>query len=188
APNATEKQNAWAVIHSLRESSAGSTGKLHKDMFPHEQVSRDAFENLLQALVGAGLVRLEELAFEKDGRSIAYRKASLTHEGEELPPTDPLDFVLPDSSNHATPAGRKGEGKRRGKSVPSKAAQTPARTPDLTEISAHAAVIEDKLRAWRLAEARKHGVPAFHVLGNKTMRAIAQQRPITLEELRCVSG
>jgi superfamily II DNA helicase RecQ len=55
-------------------------------------------------------------------------------------------------------------------------------------MSAHVAAIEDKLRAWRLAEARRHGVPAFQVLGNKTMRAIAQQRPITLEELQCVSG
>ena len=97
APNESEKQTAWAVIHSLRKTSAGSTGKLHKDMFPHEQVSRDDFENLLQAMAGAGLVRLEELTFEKDGRSIAYRKASLTQEGDELPPTDPLDFVLPDS-------------------------------------------------------------------------------------------
>lgn len=55
-------------------------------------------------------------------------------------------------------------------------------------MSAHAAAIEDKLRKWRLAEAKKHGVPAFCILGNKTMQAIAQQRPITLEELRCVSG
>ena len=107
APNASEKQTAWAVIQSLKKSSAGSTGKLHKDMFPREQVSRDEFENLLQALAGAGLVRLEELTFEKDGRSIAYRKASLTQEGEELPPSDPLDFVLPDRSNHATRHSKK---------------------------------------------------------------------------------
>ncbi|MGC1870483.1 MAG: ATP-dependent DNA helicase RecQ [Acidobacteriaceae bacterium] len=185
APSESEKQTAWAVIRSLRKSSAGSTGKLHKDMFPREQVSRDDFENLLQALTGAGLLRLEELSFEKDGRSIAYRKASLTQEGEELPPTDPLDFVLPDSSSHVT---RKSDGKRSRKSVSSKAATTPTRKLDTSEMSAHAAAIEDKLRTWRLAEARKHGVPAYCIVGNKTMRDIAQQRPITLEELRCVSG
>jgi RecQ family ATP-dependent DNA helicase len=188
APSESEKQTAWAVIHSLKQSSAGSTGRLHKDMFPREQVSRDELENLLQALAGAGLVRLEDLTFEKDGRSIAYRKASLTREGEELPPSDPLDFVLPDSSDHATTASRTKDGKRSGKSISSKTATTPARPPETAEISAHAAAIEDKLRAWRLAESRKHGVPAFKVLGNKTMRAIAQQRPITLEELRCVNG
>ena len=55
-------------------------------------------------------------------------------------------------------------------------------------MSAHASAIEDKLRTWRLAEARKHGVPAFCIVGNKTMRDIAQQRPLTLEELLCVSG
>jgi RecQ family ATP-dependent DNA helicase len=188
APNASEKQTAWAVIHSLRKSSAGSTGKLHKDMFPREQVSRDDFENLLQALAGAGLLRLEELAFEKDGRSIAYRKASLTQEGEELPLTDPLDFVLPDSSNHAPPQRKKSDSKRSGKSLSPKAATTPARKLDTSEISPHAAAIEEKLRTWRLAEARKHRVPAYCIVGNKTMRDIAQQRPLTLEELLCVSG
>jgi RecQ family ATP-dependent DNA helicase len=188
APDESEKQTAWAVIHSLKKSSAGSTGRLHKDMFPREQVSRDAFENLLQALAGAGLVRLEELTFEKDGRTIAYRRASLTQEGEELPPTDPLDFVLPDSSNHVAPARRKNEGKRSGTGTSSKTATTPARPLDTSEMSAHAAAIEDKLRAWRLAAARKHGVPAYCIVGNKTMRDIAQQRPITLEQLQCVSG
>ena len=53
---------------------------------------------------------------------------------------------------------------------------------------AHAAAIEEKLRTWRLSQARKHGVPAFCILGNQTIRAIAQERPITLEELLCVSG
>jgi len=188
APSESEKQTAWAVLHSLRKNSAGSTGKLHKDLFPREQVSRDDFENLLQALAGAGLVRLEELTFEKEGRSIAYRRASLTQDGEELPPTDPLDFVLPDRSNHTAPARKQSDGKRSGKSTASKSATTSARAPETAEISAHAAAIEEKLRAWRLAEARKHDVPAFCILGNKTMRAIAQERPITLEELRCVSG
>jgi RecQ family ATP-dependent DNA helicase len=188
APDESEKQTAWAVIHALKKTSVGSTGKLHKDMFPREQVSRDAFENLLQALAGAGLVRLEELSFEKDGRSIAYRKASLTQEGEELPPTDPLEFVLPDNSNHATPARKKSESKRSRKSVSLKTGITPSRQPETAAMSAHAAAIEEKLRTWRLAEARKHGVPAFCILGNKTIRAIAEQRPITLEELRCVSG
>jgi RecQ family ATP-dependent DNA helicase len=188
APNESEKQTAWAVIHSLKKSSAGSTGKLHKDMFPREQVSRDEFENLLQALAAAGLVRLEELTFEKDGRSIAYRRASLTQEGEELPPTDPLDFALSDSSSHIAPARTKSQRKQSGTFVSSKPATTPARRPETAEMSAHATAIEDKLRTWRLAEARKHDVPAFCILGNKTMRAIAQERPLTLEELRCVSG
>ena len=135
-----------------------------------------------------GLLRLEELTFEKDGRSIAYRKASLTQEGDELPPTDPLDFVLPDSSNHVVTTRKKSENKRSGKSISSKTSTTPARKLDTSEISPHAAAIEEKLRTWRLAEARKHRVPAYCIVGNKTMRDIAQQRPLTLEELLCVSG
>jgi len=193
APNSSEKQTAWAVLHALKRTSAGSTGKLHKDMFPREQVSRDDFENLLQALAAAGLVRLEDLTFEKDGRSIAYRKASLTQEGEELPPTDPLDFVLPDNSDHATPSRPKSGSKRSGKTLHSRTTipvgrQMPTVTIPAQAAAIPAAEIEDKLRAWRLAEARKHDVPAFCILGNKTIRAIAEQRPTTLEELLGVSG
>ena len=74
-PTETETKTARGVILGLKKSSAGSTGKLHKEMFPREEVSRDEFENLLRALARAGLLRIEELTFEKDGRSIAYRRS-----------------------------------------------------------------------------------------------------------------
>ena len=124
-----------------------------------------------------GLLRLEELTFEKEGRSIAYRKASLTQEGEELPPTDPLDFILPDSANHVLTARKKTDSKRSGKSISSKTATTPTRQPEPREVSAHAAAIEEKLRTWRLAQAKKHRVPAYCIVGNKTMRDIAATTP-----------
>lgn len=188
APTETERQTARSVLQLLKKSSAGSTGRLHKDMFPREEVSRDAFENLLRALASAGLIRLEELTFEKDDRSIAYRKASLTREGEELPTNDPLDFVLPENLEQAVPARKKSGSKRSATAAASKSKSTLSQQPDTSEMPAHAAAIEEKLRTWRLSQARKHGVPAFCILGNQTIRAIAQERPITREELLCVSG
>ena len=157
-------------------------------MFPREEVSRDAFENLLRALAGAGLIRLEELTFEKDDRRIAYRKASLTREGEELPANDPLDFVLPESLEQAVPARRKSRSSRSAAPAASKTTSTLPPRADTREMPAHAAEIEEKLRTWRLSQARKHGVPAFCILGNQTIRAIAQERPITVEELLSVRG
>ncbi len=55
-------------------------------------------------------------------------------------------------------------------------------------LSPRASAVEEKLRAWRLAEAKEHGVPAFCVLGNKTLRAIAERLPKTHQELLSVSG
>lgn len=184
-PTESERKTAWEVIRWLKKSSAGSTGKLHKEMFPQEQVSRDEFENLLRALSVAGLLRIEELTFEKDDRSIAYRRVSLTREGTDLPADDPLEFVLPDVAAPAASRARKPRAKISGKSP--RTGETAAAN-DSAALSARESAIEGKLRTWRLAEAKKHGVPAFCVLGNKTLRTLAQQQPTTRSQLLTISG
>ena len=42
----------------------------------------------------AGILALEDATFEAEGRTIAYRKASLTSYGEEVDEQTPIDFVL----------------------------------------------------------------------------------------------
>jgi superfamily II DNA helicase RecQ len=44
------------------------------------------------------------------------------------------------------------------------------------------------LRAWRLSEAKKKRVPAFRILTNRALVAIAEARPESAEALRNVSG
>ena len=46
----------------------------------------------------------------------------------------------------------------------------------------------ERLKAWRLAEARTQSVPAFVILHDKTLAEIARQRPHTLTALGRVSG
>ena len=46
----------------------------------------------------------------------------------------------------------------------------------------------ERLKAWRLAEARTQSVPAFVILHDKTLAEIARQRPRTLTALGRVSG
>ena len=53
--------------------------------------------------------------------------------------------------------------------------------------SAHDALF-DQLRSWRAGVAKEHGVPAFVIFHDQTLRAIAQHRPGTLLELRGISG
>ncbi len=46
----------------------------------------------------------------------------------------------------------------------------------------------ERLRNWRSALAREHGVPAYVVFHDGTLQAIAEARPASLEELRGITG
>jgi ATP-dependent DNA helicase RecQ len=46
----------------------------------------------------------------------------------------------------------------------------------------------ERLRAWRAETAKTHGVPAYVIFHDATLRQIADSRPRTLDELRAISG
>jgi ATP-dependent DNA helicase RecQ len=56
------------------------------------------------------------------------------------------------------------------------------------ELSKSEQAIFDKLRWWRVETARAHGVPAYVVFQDATLREIAKVKPGSLDELRGVSG
>jgi RecQ family ATP-dependent DNA helicase len=171
----TEHALMFSIFDALRSGTGKSTGKLHQELCSRNGMSRDHFEELLGALSGAGLLRIEEASFEKDGRSIAYRKASLTREGEELEEDDPVSILLRDSNTAtaAQPARRERKRKRAESEEP---------------LSPEAAKLEERLRTWRREQASKMGQPSFLIFPDKTLRAIAIERPRTEEDLLAVDG
>ena len=46
----------------------------------------------------------------------------------------------------------------------------------------------ERLRAWRVEAARRHGVPAYVIFHDATLREIARTRPPSLDALRGISG
>jgi ATP-dependent DNA helicase RecQ len=46
----------------------------------------------------------------------------------------------------------------------------------------------DRLRSWRAVRAREQGVPAYVILNDKTLRALAENRPQTVDGLLAVPG
>jgi len=56
------------------------------------------------------------------------------------------------------------------------------------ELSAQAQQVFERLRAWRLEAARRHGVPAYVIFHDATLREIARVRPGSLDLLRRISG
>ena len=57
-----------------------------------------------------------------------------------------------------------------------------------SDLSALEQTIFDKLRWWRVETARKHNVPAYVIFHDATMREIAKAQPVSLTDLRGVSG
>lgn len=57
-----------------------------------------------------------------------------------------------------------------------------------SDLSTVEQTIFDKLRWWRVETARKHNVPAYVIFHDATMREIAKAQPLSLADLRGVSG
>ena len=58
----------------------------------------------------------------------------------------------------------------------------------LRALSSEDAALFERLRAWRAATARGHGVPAYVVFPDATLQAVAVARPASLDALRGISG
>jgi DNA topoisomerase-3 len=173
---------AGRILSVLRAQGSRATGKLHNELCPQGELSRDSFEQVLGSLARAGLLRLAEAVFEKDGKAIPYRKAGLTAEGDARDDESPVDLLMKDDAP-AKPL-RRSKKKRFGVK---KAGQTASKRGH-TETPAGAAGVEEALRKWRLGEARRRGVPAFRIFSDQTLSAIATKRPGTAAELLAIPG
>jgi ATP-dependent DNA helicase RecQ len=62
------------------------------------------------------------------------------------------------------------------------------RGPQVGDVSAADEALFDRLKAWRLAEAHAQAVPAFVILHDRTLAAIARERPPDIMALAGISG
>ena len=196
-----EQQIAYALVDLLRHAQGQSIGRLHKSLFPTQAMSRDGFEDLVGAMASARVVVLEDATFEKADKVIAYRKVSLTREGFKVNERVPLELLLAtnriEEGEPAKPKRRKSAASKQPERVTLSPADTalekqqrpaPREAPDPAAFSAAEAALEKRLRAWRLAEAKKLGLPAFCVFSNQTLRSIVQARPATQSDLLGIYG
>ena len=172
--SAEEREALYKVVGALRAGGAKSTGKLHMELYPSRAMDRDSFEAVLGSMARAGLVRLIDEVFEKDGKRIPYRKAGLTREGAEVDETTRLDFVM--KADVVGPSKPKRKKKTARKTA---AAAAPRSQP-------RDARVEEALRSWRLKEAKRRGVPAFRIFSDKALNAIAVMRPASARELLAI--
>ena len=67
-------------------------------------------------------------------------------------------------------------------------AETKAEIVEPARLTAEGEVLAARLRQWRAAEAKRLGVPAYIVLQNHTLTALAQTRPANLRQLQEIDG
>jgi superfamily II DNA helicase RecQ len=143
---------------------------------------------VLGAMARAGLARLADAVFEKNGKQIPYRTVRLTLAGRAADETTPIEFIMKETA--APPTKRKRKKKipaspQRRTGAVGKQLAAPKIKPKPAATDSR---VEEALRTWRLLEARRRGVPAFRIFGDQALRAIAQTRPATAAQLLAVPG
>jgi superfamily II DNA helicase RecQ len=187
-----ERTALFRVVAAMRSGDVRSTGKLHSDLYRNGDMSRDTFEEVLGAMARAGLIQVTDAVFEKNGKQIPYRKVSLTRAAFAINEKTPIDFIMKEMA--AVPAKRKGKRKvavpakrKRAKRPETPARPKPGSEDQRSEVGSDSR-IEQALRGWRLAEARRRGVPAFRIFNERALRAMASRRPGTARELLAIPG
>jgi RecQ family ATP-dependent DNA helicase len=190
AANETEQKVARDLLDSLR-GGGRSTGKLHTELCSKNRLDRDAFEELMGAMARAGLIRLLDSVFEKDGKQIPFRKAILTRDAESIDEDSPIELSIRETAvakekksrrKQATAVARKAPKKKRTREPlkrPSTESEAPARSY---------AKAEPMLKEWRRAQAKKLGVPAFRIMSDRVLMAIVRNQPGSAAELLAVPG
>ena len=192
SPTQAEHAAIFRVVATLRRGGTKSTGKLHVELYPNREMSRNAFEEVLGAMARAGFVNLADAVFEKNGKQIPYRKVSLTRAGYAVDERTPVDFIMKETALPSAKRKRKkkttvSEGQMRA-SRPVTAAGTRSVAKAKGSEGGMESRLDAALRAWRLAEARRRGLPAFRIFNDRTLRALATSRPVTTQELLAIPG
>ena len=198
---AEERGTAQAIVDDLRPVDYKAAGTLQRNVDAGGRMNRDDFDGLLGALVQAGLIEIEDAVFEKDGEVRKFRKVRLTNAGRELRAGTKMELLISDGivkefgRRVQTPArakkGKAGKasgeiGKARtGKDGAVGAKNAPTTAAPLTAVEEALAA---RIKEWRAGEAKRLRVPAYVVLHDRTVKALAQARPANPKQLLEIDG
>jgi RecQ family ATP-dependent DNA helicase len=183
---AEERKMVQAIVDELRPTAYIAAGTLQRKLELVGRIDREDFNALLDAMARAGIIEIEEAEFEKNGETLRFRKVMLTGPGFDVRPTTELPLLIGDGVADAFEQGV-------ARSRPVKKSKTGARKTSVAEkempkLTAEAEVLATRLREWRAAEAKRLGVPAYIVLHDRALNAVALERPANPAQLLAIDG
>lgn len=168
-----ERQHIVLLIDKLDRDRYQAVGTLYKTHFQAKGLTRSQFEVYIDLLIRLGYVDTEERVFEKDQKSIPYRVAFLV---KSMKSTDLEKIQVPDVMSSRSSSTRKGATRR-----------APQKKPDFT-LDHQEQELFDRLKAWRLKEAKRNRVPPFRILNDRALQEIVSTMPNNEEDLLKVNG
>ncbi len=147
-------------------------------------MSRDDFDGLLGAMVQAGLIEIEDAEFEKNGEVMKFRKVRLTEAGRELRAESHLELLISDGIVEEFGSRIEAPARTRKMKSGKIAGEVGAANP-LTE-NEEALIV--RIKEWRAMEAKRLGVPAYVVMHDRTVIALARMRPKNPHQLLAIDG
>jgi DNA topoisomerase-3 len=165
-----EREDIERILAVLKSNDGAAAGRVYSLASNGSPMDRRSFEELLSAMARCGLVDITDASFEKDGKRIEFRKVRLTRAGRESGAAHAVN-IPEEIEEIARP--RKKVSRKKGRAAPVQAKGGPAQAA---------------LKAWRLAAAKKQGIPAFRILTDRALDALVAGRPRTAAELASVPG
>jgi RecQ family ATP-dependent DNA helicase len=178
-----DREMAQAIADDLRAVDYKAAGTLQRNLDLVGHLSRNDFDVLLDSMVRAGLIAIEDAEFEKGGEVKRYRKVRLTPAGLEMRAVASVDLLL--SGGVVEEFGGRRSAPPRTKKT--KTATKPS-SPEPISLSAKGEALAARLKEWRTAEAKRLGLPAYMVLPDRTLAAVAHARPENPRQLLDISG
>jgi ATP-dependent DNA helicase RecQ len=180
------------ILEELRGVDYKATGTLQKNLDLVGRISRDEYEALLGAMVQARLIEMEEAEFEKDGQAIRFRKVRLTEEGKNarsgLSQLLISDGVVEEFAGRGVTASRDRKPKTASRASAEQKSGGKAAPAVPIELAAEGEALAARIREWRAAEAKRLKVPAYVVLHDRTLSAVAHARPRNPNDLLRIDG
>lgn len=190
---AAEIALASRIIEDLRGVDCKAAGTLQKSVELVGRISREEYDQLLGAMHQAGLIEINPAEFEKDGQVIKFRKVSLTDSGREIRPGSSFELLLADGIVEEFGGGPPSRTSARNTkaSHPAKAQKPAPKEAQATQpvhLSPDDEAVAARIREWRAVEAKRLKVPAYVVMHDRTLAAVAAARPRNPRELLAIGG
>jgi DNA topoisomerase-3 len=177
-PTAAETKVLLAVLDALRQRDGSTTGQLYREV-ADPSLNWRAFDRLLGGLSRAGLVRVSEDSFNKAGQTIRFWRVHLTTEGRQE------GAAVANRVRLATTASQPPPGVLPDRAIPGK---TGRKTAADSVLSSPSQELMTALKSWRLEEARQRKIPAFMIVHDRVLTAIAAAKPPNEGALLAVAG